>query len=106
MREEQQEYTGDCQVAAAEDRHQLRKLMGFEHRLRHAVREGYPRNLTVPQPGAHEEGPEELERVDVEQHYEQQDAIEHRGDCVLEIVAAEEPVLLVPDLQQEEEGDG
>src|SRR4051812_8994502 len=48
----------------------------------------------------------ELQRVDVEEHDEQQRAIQDDGHHVLKTVTAKEKVLVIPDLEQEGEADG
>ena len=51
-------------------------------------------------------GEQKLQRIGIEEHDEQQDEIQRRGDGVVQAVTAEEIVMLPPDLREERETNG
>ena len=85
------------------DLHEERRLAPLDHRLQPAGRRdhesGSARELVD------EQAEEELERVDVEEDDEQKDGVEGDRDDVLEAVAAEVEVLLVPHPDEDGEAD-
>src|SRR5207253_3823925 len=94
----------DGDITSAEDNHQGRDLIGIiNHVFNCAV--GKAKYTVATGKDINHERENELQRIHIKEHYEQQDRVQQDGDVVLHAIAAEEFVLVVPDDKQQSEAD-
>src|SRR5258705_2319243 len=104
MPEEQHENSKNCQITKVEDCHQTRHLIiVLDHR--HDVSVWQPRFSVASRNFIDQEGEQKLQRIDVEQHYEQQPSIQHYGQGVPQAISAAKLILTEPNEKEQHEAD-